>query len=263
MLQWSICGQNTCEITVISQENVSRVIKKTHTSITGVIFHIFVWCGFLCGSCIYRDFWIYAMEGFTFIFPMMLLCSCSMKLPLPLPVQSKDSLVWIHSFIEWYCGSILDPVKWYRPVFVNTEHQRTNLWVIKCCCLIPFIRESLTAVHRVMTDRLCLPGRINCWECHSTWRTPLKTYGSSQTHASKSYVDAQVYPFMRKFQFGKSIDGMWTTWRQKVEETTRHSWSPGSSEVTDRRDWCRGSMDKHQVHKLTNTADSAHNAART
>lgn len=34
------------------------------------------------------------------------------------------------------------------------------------CCMIPSIRQSLTAVYRLMTGCLRLPDEADCWECH-------------------------------------------------------------------------------------------------
>lgn len=63
------------------------------------------------------------------------------------------------------------------------------------CRLIPFIRESLTAVFRVMTECQHLPERADCWECHSRHTAP----GDASTQMGKHIHTPQKVMWMHRF----------------------------------------------------------------
>lgn len=84
------------------------------------------------------------------------------------------------------------------------------------CCLIPSIRESLIAEHKVMTDCLCLPENSDCWECQS------RHTASRDTQMEKHTLQKQLcgctglsfHPFAPDRE-----DGMWKNmWTERGKD---------------------------------------------
>lgn len=137
------------------------------------------------------------------------------------------------------------------------------------CCLIPSIKECLTAVRSVMTVCLRLPAKADRWECHSRRTAPgdASPQLGKHAHTFSSYVDAQVYPFISAipdredgiwrnlwmgevaWQHSCSLGEQWSNWQgESMQRVDGQTLSPQADKHSRQPSQC--STDRKPLHKL-------------